>query len=113
MKSDIVITWHGSLQWGRRQVEEWHFLIEMYSETMKILEKHPEVSIVTQFGGQDIEWFSHTHPEFVEQIKTLAEKGQIEIAVGGYSHNFQGNTPPLNVANLEYAQDICQKVFGV
>ena len=111
--SDIALMWHGSLQWGRRHVEEWHFLIEVYSASLEAVERHADVRLTLQFGGQDVEWFSKTHPEFVDQVKRLIERGQVEIAMGGYSHNFQGATPYVNRCNLTYAQEVCQRVFGV
>jgi len=111
--SDVALMWHGSLQWGRRRVEEWHFLVEIYSASLGALERLPDAHVTLQFGGQDVEWIAHTHPEFVERVKRLIASGQVEVAMGGYSHNFQGATPRVNLANLTYARDVCRRVFGV
>lgn len=111
--SDICLMLHGSLQWGTRQVEEWHFLVEIYNATLDVVKKIPEMKLICQFGGQDAEWISKTHPEFIDKVKELMERGQVEIAVGGYSHNFQGATPAINQANLELSQKVCKDVFGV
>ena len=111
--ADIALMWHGSLQWGVRQVKEWHFLVEMYEASLGPVERHPQVHLTLQFGGQDVEWMSQAHPEFIQRVRRLMDSGQVEVAVGGYSHNFQGATPAINAANLRYAQDVCRRVFGV
>lgn len=111
--ADIMIMWHGSLQWGRRQVKEWHFLTDMYVESLKILANHPKVHLTVQFGGQDVEWMLHERPEFIRQVREMLDTGQIEVAMGGYSHNFQGCVPEGTHANLALAQAFCKKAFGV
>ncbi len=111
--SDLMLMWHGSLQWGRRQVKEWHFLAEMYAASLEILARHPSARMTLQFGGQDAEWLAHEKPELIHRLRELLDRGQIEIAMGGYSHNFQGNVPAGNVANLALAQEVCRKAFGM
>jgi len=110
--ADIALMLHGSLQWGVRHVEEWHFLAEIYARSLAVLNDVPAARLTCQFGGQDVEWLAHTHPELIEQVCRLADAGRVEIAVGGYSHNFQGATPAVNVANLRLAQAACRAAFG-
>jgi hypothetical protein len=111
--SDICLMMHGCLQWGYRQMSEWHFLAEVYGATLTVVEDLPDVRLTVQLAGQDLEWLAQTHPDLLDRIKALAASGRVEVAMGGYSHNFQGATPQVNVANLELAQEACAKTLGL
>lgn len=55
-----------------------------YKPFVEILEKHPKMKISIHFTGILIDWLEINHPELLELVKKLVQKGQVEILTGGY-----------------------------
>lgn len=57
---------------------------QAYQPFLEVLERHPGISISQHFTGILLEWFEKHHPDFIERLGRLIEKGQIELIGGGY-----------------------------
>ncbi|KPK78565.1 MAG: hypothetical protein AMJ89_01260 [candidate division Zixibacteria bacterium SM23_73] len=55
-----------------------------YLPFLEILKKHPHFKISVHFSGILLEWISDHHPETLDKIRALVEKGQVEMMTGGY-----------------------------
>ncbi len=55
-----------------------------YLPFLDCLARHPRVRMGLHYSGSLLEWIAEKHPEYLMQIKTLAERGQIEIVGGGF-----------------------------
>jgi hypothetical protein len=55
-----------------------------YLPFLEVLGKHPHFKISLHFSGILLEWISDHHPESLDKIKALVEKGQVEMMTGGY-----------------------------
>lgn len=55
-----------------------------YLPFLKLLEKFPEVKFSIHNSGPLYDWMSEHAKEYLEILKKLAKKGQVEIASGGY-----------------------------
>jgi len=55
-----------------------------YLPFIEVLEKFPSIKVTVHYTGILLSWFKEKHPEFLEKIKALSDKGQIEIMTGGY-----------------------------
>lgn len=55
-----------------------------YSPLIENLYKYSAIKAVLHFSGNLLEWLLSNKPEFIEILKQMANRGQIEIIGGGY-----------------------------
>ncbi|MBI2447076.1 MAG: 4-alpha-glucanotransferase, partial [Candidatus Omnitrophica bacterium] len=55
-----------------------------YLPFINILERHPEVKMVLHYSGSLLDYLFENRPEFIEKVKMLAGRGQVEVMTGGY-----------------------------
>ena len=55
-----------------------------YEPFLSVLEKHPGVKLSMHYSGSLLEWIAKERPAFIDRLRKLVEKKQIEILTGGY-----------------------------
>lgn len=55
-----------------------------YKPFIDVLEQHPAIAMSLHFSGCLLEWIEEHHPDFLDRIKKLVERGNIEIMSGGF-----------------------------
>ncbi len=55
-----------------------------YLPMLNALERHPHVRLAIHNTGPLLDWLFVAHPEYIERLKALVTRGQIEIMSGGY-----------------------------
>ena len=55
-----------------------------YLPFLEILERHPRFKIGLHFSGILIEWVQRNHPETMQKLKAMVQRGQVEMLTGGY-----------------------------
>jgi len=55
-----------------------------YKPFVDVLEEFPEVKLTMHFSGPLYDWILENEKEFIERLRQMVEKGQIEIIGGGY-----------------------------
>jgi len=55
-----------------------------YSPFIEAMESHPSIHFTAHYSGILYEWFLENHPEFIEKLKLLVKRGQLEIMTGGF-----------------------------
>ncbi|MFC1959843.1 alpha-amylase/4-alpha-glucanotransferase domain-containing protein [Chloroflexota bacterium] len=55
-----------------------------YLPMVALLEKYPNIHVGLHFSGSLLAWLAQHHPEVIERIKTLVQRGQVELLTGGY-----------------------------
>lgn len=55
-----------------------------YLPFIEAMEAHPTIRFTAHYSGILYEWFSENHPEFLEKLKILVKRGQLEIMTGGF-----------------------------
>jgi hypothetical protein len=65
-----------------------------YKPFLDVLEQHPAISLTFHYSGPVLEWLIGNRPEFVERLRRLLKKGQIEILTGGYYEPVLAMIPP-------------------
>ena len=61
-----------------------HAYKSAYKPFIEILEKHPKIKIAQHYTGALLQWLKENHPEFIEKLKQLVKRNQIEIITGGF-----------------------------
>jgi alpha-amylase len=74
----------------------------------------PEVKATLHFSGNLLEWFIKNKPEFIEKLKDMAKRGQIEIIGGGYYEPIFAIIPTRDrIAQIQKLSDLIKKEFGL
>ncbi len=55
-----------------------------YRPFLEVLQRHPAVRISIHFTGILLDWFEKHHPDLLEMIVQMVDRGQLEIMSGGY-----------------------------
>ena len=55
-----------------------------YEPFLATLERHPDIKLSLHYSGPVMDWFLKNRQGFIERIRKLIDKGQIEILAGGY-----------------------------
>jgi len=55
-----------------------------YRPFVEVLERHPSVKFTQHWTGTLLEWLVKHQPEFIERLRGLVERGQLEILTGAY-----------------------------
>jgi len=55
-----------------------------YLPFLELLAQYPFMKIGMHYSGILLEWIDQHHPEYIQKLKKLVHKGQIEMLTGGY-----------------------------
>jgi len=55
-----------------------------YLPFIEAMERHPSIRFTAHYSGILFEWFQENHPEFLEKLKVLVKRGQLEMMTGGF-----------------------------
>ncbi len=55
-----------------------------YSPLLRELGKHPELPVVLHVGGTVLDFLEAEHPEGIERMQLMVQRGQLELIGGGY-----------------------------
>ena len=70
----------GNFGWVIAEVFE-----QAYLPMVDALERHPTVRVALHYSGPLLDWLRAERPEFIERLRVLADRGQVEIMGGGYA----------------------------
>ena len=75
---------------------------------------HPGVKWNIHFSGPLLLWLADNEPSLIDDIRTLSQRGQIEILGSGISEPILCSLPTRDVATqLEAMQELLTRLFGV
>ncbi|MFX1443249.1 MAG: alpha-amylase/4-alpha-glucanotransferase domain-containing protein [Promethearchaeota archaeon] len=76
--------------------------------------KYPEVKITLHFSGNILEWFLQNKPAFIEKLKIMAKRGQIEMIGGGYYEPIFAIIPYRDkIAQMRKLSNLIKNKFGL
>jgi len=81
---DLIFTVHCHQPVGQSDERLRDAYNKAYLPFIETFEKYPTVKFAVYYSGIILEWFSKNHPEFIEKLKMLARRGQMEALSGGY-----------------------------
>lgn len=55
---------------------------DSYAPFLDVLERYPEIPISLHTSGSLLEWIVDKHPEYIDRVRMLTDRGQVEI-IGG------------------------------
>jgi alpha-amylase/alpha-mannosidase (GH57 family) len=57
---------------------------DSYGPFLALLEKHPQFRLSLHYSGPLLEWLEKNQPDFLLRLRSLAQRGQIELLSGGF-----------------------------
>ncbi|MDQ3938060.1 MAG: DUF1926 domain-containing protein [Chloroflexota bacterium] len=57
---------------------------QAYEPMISALERHPAVRLGLHYSGPLLEWLEHNQPAFLDRVRALAARGQVEVLGGGH-----------------------------
>lgn len=83
-----------------------------YAPFLNVLRDYPEIPICLHTSGSLMEWLVQFRPEYIEDVKTFVQRGQIEILGGPFYEPILGCIPPRDrVAQMETYNTYLEELF--
>ncbi|HUT55082.1 MAG TPA: alpha-amylase/4-alpha-glucanotransferase domain-containing protein [bacterium] len=86
---------------------------ESYEPFLELLAEYPEVRVGLHYSGCLLEWIEDHRPAHVDLLKSLTDRGQVEIIGGGYYEPIFSAIPERDArAQVQTYFDHLEAVFG-
>lgn len=87
---------------------------QSYLPFLQTLSRHPSIQVGLHYTGSLLEWIEKAHPEYFDQLRTLATRGQVEMFGGGFYEPILVAIPPQDRhEQITRLSDYVQEHFGV
>ncbi len=98
----------GNFGWVFAEVYE-----QAYLPMLEALERHPSVRVSLHYTGPLLDWFAAERPDFIERLRALVARDQVEILGGGYYEPVLASLPERDrVGQLVRMRDALEAMFG-
>ncbi len=98
----------GNFGWVFAEVHE-----VAYEPMVAALERHPGVRIALHYTGPLLHWFQAERPEFLDRLRALVARGQVEIMGGGFYEPVLASLPERDrIGQLRRMGDELETLFG-
>jgi hypothetical protein len=85
-----------------------------YEPMVAALERHPGIRLSLHYSGPLLEWLRRERPEFVERLRALVARDQVELLGGGYFEPVLASLPEHDrIGQLRRMADELEATFGV
>lgn len=85
-----------------------------YRPFIETLKRYQRIRCVWHLSGPLLDWLSEYQPDYLNQLRELVQKGQIEIMGGAYYEPIYGSIPQKDlIGQIEYMNKRCQEFFGI
>ncbi|MHA2183783.1 MAG: alpha-amylase/4-alpha-glucanotransferase domain-containing protein [Promethearchaeota archaeon] len=85
-----------------------------YEPLINSIYQFPNVKFTLHFSGNLLEWLIDNKPQFIEKLKAMAKKGQIEIIGGGYYEPIFALIPYRDkIAQMKKLSDLIKSEFDL
>lgn len=85
-----------------------------YLPFIKVLENHPRIKVTVHYSGILFDWFKQQHPEFIDLLRKLVRRGQLEILSSGYYEPILSIIPDEDkVGQIEKMNHFIREEFGM
>ncbi len=86
---------------------------DSYAPFLEVLREYPDIKVVIHNSGSLLEWLVTAHPEYIEGLKELAQRGQIEILGGPFYEPILACIPRRDrVGQMKLYADYLETLFG-
>lgn len=84
-----------------------------YEPIIALLERYPTVHLTLHYTGSLLDWLKENRPEFIERVRELVQRKQIEILGGGYYEPILASIPDDDkLGQIKKLSAEVQRLFG-
>ena len=84
-----------------------------YLPFLEVLEKFPSIKMAIHFSGILLDWVIENRPELIRKIKTMVDRGQLEILTGGYYEPILSVIPEKDrIGQIRKLTSKIKEIFG-
>ena len=88
-------------------------LQDSYKPFLDIISEYPEIPIVLHNSGSLLEWLVEHHPEYIDQVRGLVARGQVEILGGPFFEPILASIPRRDrVGQIKAYTHFLERTFG-
>jgi len=86
---------------------------DSYSPFLEIIKEYPEIPISLHTSGSLLEWLVKHHPEYIDEVRMLVERGQVEIIGGPFYEPILACIPRRDrVGQISAYSRYLEQIFG-
>ncbi|HEX2573460.1 MAG TPA: alpha-amylase/4-alpha-glucanotransferase domain-containing protein [Polyangia bacterium] len=87
---------------------------DCYQRIVQALVEAPHVRCALHHTGALLEWIERRHPDYLEQVRTMVRRGQVEILGGGFYEPMLAVLPERDaLGQIAMMGDWCEQRFGM
>ena len=112
MECQFIFCLHNHQPVGNfEHVFEWAFN-DCYSKTIEILKEYPEFFFAIHHSGPLLEWMREHSPQYLDTIRMMVDRGQVEIIGGGFYEPIFSIISEEDIrGQIQLLQDFCRDNF--
>lgn len=85
---------------------------ESYAPFLDLLEEFPEIPVVLHTSGSLLEWLETARPEYIQRVRSLVARGQVEVIGGPYYEPILAAIPRRDrVAQIQLYREHLEDLF--
>jgi len=86
---------------------------QAYAPMLEALERHPRIRVSLHYSGPLLAWLQRERPQFIERLRTLVDRGQVELLGGGWAEPVLASLPERDrVGQLRRMADEVEALSG-
>ncbi len=83
-----------------------------YKPFLDVYEKYPDIKMAFHFSGCLLDYFEDKHPGYLDRVKAMVDRGQVEIIGGGYYEPIFTSIPENDrIGQIKMMTDYVKKRF--
>ncbi|MCX5692253.1 MAG: DUF1926 domain-containing protein [Candidatus Omnitrophica bacterium] len=84
-----------------------------YKPFLDVFEKYPDIKMAFHFSGCLLDYFEDKHPDFLDRVKVMVDRGRVEILGGGYYEPIFTSIPEKDrLGQIKMLAGYVKKRFG-
>jgi len=84
-----------------------------YKPFLDVFERYPDIKMSMHFSGCLLDYLESKHPDYLDRIKLMVDRGQVEIVGGGYYEPIFTSIPGVDkLGHIKMMADYIKKRFG-
>ncbi|MDO8602732.1 MAG: DUF1926 domain-containing protein [Candidatus Omnitrophota bacterium] len=84
-----------------------------YKPFLDVFEKYPDIKMAFHFSGCLLDYFEDKHPDYMDRVKAMVDRRQVEIIGGGYYEPIFTSIPEIDrIGQIKMMADYVKKRFG-
>ena len=86
---------------------------ESYAPFLNMLDEFPDIRFSLHTSGSLLEWLVAAHPEYIDQLRQMVQRGQVEILGGAFYEPILPNIPRRDrIGQIQSYSDYLRQLFG-